>query len=76
MEMAPCHFNRSIRFNHLICRQHMLMLKNLLCKGRKLAIPFDLPLLKRSDQCIELILFVQPPPAEGLEIMQSAIILI
>lgn len=49
MEMAPCHFNRSIRFNHLICRQHMLMLKNLLCKGRKLAIPFDLPLLKRSD---------------------------
>lgn len=76
MEMAPCHFNRNIRFNHLIGRQHMLMLKNLLYKGRKLAIPFDLPLLKRSDQCIELILIIQPPPVESLEIMQSAIILI
>ena len=76
MEMAPCHFNRNIRFNHLICRQHMLMLKHLLRKGRKLAVLFDLPLLKRSDQRIELILIIQPPPAESLKIMQRAMRLI
>lgn len=76
MEMFPCNFHRGLGFNHLIGRQHMLMRKNLRCKGRKLAILFDLPLLKRSDQCIERILFVQPPPAEGLEIMQRAMILI
>lgn len=47
--MAPCNFYRGIRSNHLISGQHMLMLKNLLRKGRKLAVLFDLPLLKRSD---------------------------
>ena len=74
--MAPCNFHRGIRSNHLIGRQHMLILKNLRCKGRKLAVLFDLPLLKRSDQRIERILLVQLPPAEGLKMMQSAMRLI
>ena len=76
MEMLPCNFHCSLRFNHLMGRQHMLMRKNLLCKGRELAALFHLPLLKRNDQPVELVLFVQPPPAEGLKIMQSAMILI
>ena len=74
--MAPCNFCGGIHANHLIGGQHMLMLKNLLGKGRKLAVLFYLPLLKRNNQRIELILLVQPPPAEGLEIMQRAMILI
>lgn len=76
MEMFPCNFHRGLGFNHLMGRQHMLMLKNLLRKGRELAVLFHLPLLKRNDQPVELVLFVQPPPAEGLKIMQSAMILI
>ena len=47
--MAPCNFCGGIHANHLIGGQHILMLKNLLCKGRKLTVLFYLPLLKRNN---------------------------